>query len=83
MLTNGITFTLLNGKISTEWRNDVIEGLDSYVKQINIKKYNDYIITYNFVCAGCTLKKSSEMRVTCERIFKEKHLKIKNVDSFM
>ena len=48
-----------------EWRIDIIYCLNCYVKQINTKKYKDYIITDRFFGDNHT----GDMRVKRERKF--------------
>ena len=47
--TNVITLPLSDSERSTERRKNVIDGLNCYTKQINTKKYNEYIITDHFL----------------------------------
>ena len=69
-LTNGITFPLSNSKRSREWRKEVIEGFNCYLRQINANKYNDYIITDTVFVITLLLKDEVILNLPVKRYFK-------------
>ena len=62
---------------------NIIDGLNCYGKQINTKKYNDYMITDHFWGDDYTFKRSGDTIVTCERTFQAQHPEIIFFDSFV
>ena len=45
---NGITFPFSYSEILNKWRQEVIPGLNKYMKQIDTNRYNYYIIMDHF-----------------------------------
>ena len=68
ILTNGTTFTLASSAINFKCREDVLNGLEKYVKQIDTSKYGDYRMTDIF-CKESSFQRGSDMRVTCAKLF--------------
>ena len=80
---NGITFPLSKIKQAIERIKDVIHGLNHYVDQINTITHNYYNISDKYFHDDSIYKKSSDMRITCEKMFQIQHLMMKKVYSFV
>ena len=65
-----LLFPLPNSKRSREWRKEVIEGFNCYLRQINANKYNDYIITDTVFVITLLLKDEVILNLPVKRYFK-------------